>query len=274
MNQQEVRDYLERYFAAHQARYEEKTPDYFRVQLPMEVDKDLGNRPFYWTYVERLNLEPQPMFMTLIFNPEKVPSDLRGERISFGSPRLQQFFASAKRHGQYIRLYEHPAQENHLQGNSPLIPWLGVNIRISMICDVKKDLLVSLGFNLVHGTIVESFFTSCSDRDLKPVMPNFAYTIPPIYSIDSALGKLENFIQGMIGKQDHSWAKQARERLEKEMDLVKHFYIEKGEKEQVEEEKEKENVMNKRLAELKWQFEPRIEVDIINGGLFYFTATH
>ena len=80
MNQVEVRQYLERYFDAHQANYVEKKPDYFSVQLPIEVDKDLGNRPFYWTYVERLNLEPQPMFMNFIFHPEKTPKDFEGKK--------------------------------------------------------------------------------------------------------------------------------------------------------------------------------------------------
>ncbi len=267
MNQVEVRQYLERYFDAHQANYVEKTPDYFSVQLPIEVDKDLGNRPFYWTYVERLNLEPQPMFMNFIFHSEKVPQNFRGEKITFGSPRLLQFFSSALRHGQYIRLYEHTDKRITPQGNNPLLPWLGVNIRVSMICDVKKDRLLSLGFNLVHGTIVDSFLSTLNNKECKQVMPDFAYTIPPIFSIESAMGKIEGYIHQQIQQEDQSWAHQARERLSREMSLVEHFYVENS-KEQKTEEKEK------RLEELRWQFEPRIEVDIINGGLFYLAPVH
>lgn len=268
MNQVEVRRFLERYFDAHQAKYVEKTPHYFSVELPIEVDKDLGNRPFYWTYVERLNLEPQPMYMNFIFHPEHVPQHFRGEKITFGSPRLQQFFVSARRRGQYIRLYEHHGKHGPFtRGNNPLIPWLGINIRVSMICDVKKDMLLSLGFNLVHGTIVDSFIQTIKEKDCKQVMPDYAYTIPPIFSLESAMGRIENYIHQLIQQQDQSWAEQARERLAREMSLVEHFYVENDDEQK---RKEKE----KRLEELRWQFEPRIEVDIINGGLFYLAPIH
>lgn len=273
MNQQQVRQYLERYFNAHQTQYVEKTPSYFSVRLPVEVDKDLGNRPFYWTYVERLNLEPQPMFMTFVFQPESIPSDLRGEKITFGSPRLQQFFTSARRHGQYIRLYEHsPHIKNTiLSGNTSLMPWLGINVRISMICDGKKDHLMSLGFNLVNGSIVEAFSTHLKEKDMKPVMPDLSFTIPPIFSLDSAMVKLEEHIKGFIRSQDTTWAEEARERLAFETSLVENFYTQQTEEK---EEGPQENVKDKRVEELRWQFEPRIEVEIINGGLFYFLTAH
>ena len=184
-----------------------------------------------------------------------------GRKLPFGSLRLLQFFASAQRRGQYIRLYEHPNRGDSQQGNNPLLPWLGVNIRISMICDVKKDKLLSLGFNLVHGTIVDSFLSTLKEKDCKQVMPDYSYTIPPIYSLESAMGKIESYIQQLIQQEDQSWAHQARERLSREMSLVEHFYVEKGEEEKSEEKE-------KRLEELRWQFEPRIEVDIINRRMF------
>ncbi|MFT9849374.1 YqhG family protein [Aneurinibacillus sp. REN35] len=267
MNQMQVRSFLERYFAAHQARYEEVHPAYFKVELPTEVDKDLGNRPFYWTYVEKLNLEPQPMCMTLVFDRAALPDGVHGEDIMFGSPRLQQFFTSARRHGRYIRLYEHANAQAAPDVQAALTPWLGINYKISFICDRKKDYLLSLGINLIHGQIDEHFFASLESRAMRPLLPDYAYTMRPIFSPDSAVTHLEQYIEKYIQQEDTAWAKEARKRLASELLQIEQFYtaVDAG-------DKPNETVMNpkeKRTEELRWQYEPRIEVDIINGGLFF-----
>jgi hypothetical protein len=268
MNQTQVRTFLERYFAAHQARYTEQHPAYFTVELPIEVDKDLGNRPFYWTYVERLNLDPQPMYMTFVFQRTALPADVRGEDISFGSPRLQQFFASAQRRGRYIRLYEQHSVTPSNATHSALSPWLGINYKISFICDRKKDRLLSLGINLIHGQIYEEFFDMLETRAMSPLLPDYAYTMRPIFSIDSAIERLEQHVQGTIEEEDKTWAEEARRRLTAELAQIEHFYAEQS---SANEEKEKgtPDYKEKRMEELRWQYEPRIEVEIINGGMFY-----
>ncbi|MED0679953.1 YqhG family protein [Aneurinibacillus thermoaerophilus] len=272
MNQAQVRSFLERYFAAHQAHYVEQHPAYFKVELPIEVDKDLGNRPFYWTYVERLNLEPQPMCMTFVFDNASLPEGVNGEDITFGSPRLQQFFASAQRHGRYIRLYEHTDPPNGSNLHFALTPWLGINYKISFICDRKKDRLLSLGINLIHGQIKENFFDYLEARNILPVLPDYAYTMRPIFSIDSAVQHLERHVQTAIDAEDKTWACEARSRLAAELAQIEHFYARKT----ATEDKNEEPVLNhkeKRAEELRWQYEPRIEVEIINGGVFYLSHT-
>ncbi|WP_027417841.1 YqhG family protein [Aneurinibacillus terranovensis] len=272
MNKMEIRRYLERYFDAHQSHYTQVHPSYFQVRLPVEVDKDLGNRPFYWTYVERLNIEPQPMHMTFIFDKENAPDDVRGEEMTFGSPRLHQFFASTRRRGRYIRLFECPGKDIK---RAALIPWLGVNYKISYICDRKKDVLLSLGINLLHGTIQEDFFSRMQERPLDPVLPNYTYTVQSIFTIDSAIKKLEDYVQNEIAKENPVWAVEAERRLNEELAIVENFYAHKKSETDANESEKEEKKANsldyktKRIQELRWQYEPRIEVDIINGGLFY-----
>ncbi|WP_047152203.1 YqhG family protein [Aneurinibacillus tyrosinisolvens] len=272
MNQHQVRSFLERYFTAYQARYEENHPAYFRVELPAEVDKDLGNRPFYWTYVERLNLEPQLLSVTFIFDSAAVPPDTQGEEVMFGSPRLLQFFASSQRQGRYIRLYEQTAAEPASGMNRGLSPWLGINCKVSFICDRKKDILLSLGFNLIHGSIIDRFFERMEAKPLSPVMPDYAYTIRPIFSIDSAVERLERHIHHLIDQEDKSWAKDAEERLNFELSLVESFYSEEGQEEE-ENKGEREDRKKKRMEELRWQYEPRIEINIVNGGIFFLDSS-
>ncbi|WCK53346.1 YqhG family protein [Aneurinibacillus sp. Ricciae_BoGa-3] len=262
MKQEQVRAFLERYLDAHKAVYTEVHPSYFKVRLPIEVDKDLGNRPFYWTYVERLNIEPQPMFMTLIFDKENLPDDVvRGEEISFGSPRLLQFFSSARKRGQYVRLFERPGEKAERAG---LIPWLNVNYKISFICDRKKDILLSLGINMINGTIFDQFFSKMENYNLSPVMADYTFTVRPVYGIKSAANRLEQYVSEIIQREDPAWAVDARQRLNEELSIIEYFYTKKDT-----DEEDAPDYSQKRIDELRWQHEPRIEVDIINGGLFY-----
>ena len=86
----------------------ENRPSYMTVQLTIELDKELMNRPFYWHYLEKTGGVPNPCSLTLITDPDTVPENIKGETIHFGSPRLHQIFQSTKNLASYIRLYEKP----------------------------------------------------------------------------------------------------------------------------------------------------------------------
>lgn len=280
MNQQEIRDFVESYFRAFQSPFLEETEAYFSVQLPIEVDKDLGNRPFYWTYVEKIGMEPTPLTLTFIFDQENVPDGIRGEALPFGSRRLHQIFDSAKKHGKYVRLYEIPVTQsfNHSLNSFPLVPWLGVNYKVEFICDQKKDLLLPLGMNLISGEIVTDFYQKLIHLSISPKLPDYAFTMQPIFGIDSAANRLEQYIQSVLNQEDTHWAERARERLEDEKSLIQSFYEEaiqptSENEEELEEKKGKlEAEKQTRLQELTWQFEPRIDVSVINVGLFYLKS--
>ena len=40
------------------------------VQLTIELDKELMNRPFYWHYLEKTGGVPNPMKLTFITDPK------------------------------------------------------------------------------------------------------------------------------------------------------------------------------------------------------------
>lgn len=360
MNQQEVRQFVERYFAAFGTHVQESHPHYLTVKLPVEVDKDIGNRPFYWSWVEKMNIPPQPMVLTFFFDPEKAPKELRGEPIHFGSGRLQQIFQSAANHGRFVCMYEQPPV---LTGNSlpsarrsqPLTPWLGLNVKVSFICDKKKDLLLYLGVNLYQPRIVHDFYPFLCRLSLTPSIPAYFYTQERRIQMPRAMELIEREVRRLIAQQDSRWAEEARERLQEELDMLEAYYEEmrqRAEKEgssdndadaadkepplEPDQEKEQERMTpsevlaslpeasfspsataiappvslveyrsgggrildflrmhsipetpkeeinqrewrsstpeeekERRMAELRWQYEPRIEVTLINGGLFY-----
>jgi hypothetical protein len=341
VNQQQVREYVERYLAAFSSHVIESHPDYLTAKLPVEVDKDIGNRPFYWSWVEKMNIPPQPMVLTFAFAPEKAPEGVRAEHLFFGSGRLQQMFQSTRKHGRFVCMYEqHPQSPAGGQRRShPLTPWLGVNLKISLLCDKKRDILLYLGVNLHQPRIAQDFYPFLRRLSLSPAIPDYCYTLERRVTLQEAFHLLEQEVRRLLTREDHRWAEDARARLEEELVILEAYYseLESREKERSNEEEsepsppaaeeispsssvESEAAVEKvesppqsieefcssggrildflrmnsipvtpaeeinqqewkkstpqeekerRMAELRWQYEPRIEVQFINGGLFY-----
>ena len=260
MQQQEIHNFLERYFISNNCEITENHNGYLSVQLTVDLDKQLMNRPFYWHYLETTGGTPNPMKLTLITDQEKAPKDLKGELLHFGAPRLHQIFQSTKKLAGFIRLYQQIDQQQ--PGNIPLHPWLGLNVKISYQCDRKRDILMSLGLHLISGVIVENFQERLETLDLTPKIPDFCFTMSPLIKHKSGLNRLQQYIRGFIESDDHTWADLAHERWNEDLSLLDHFYEDLEEKpESYETEKEA----------LREQYEPKVKIEIINGGLFYLT---
>lgn len=83
MQQHEIHHFLLRYFHANHCEILENKPGYLVIQLTVELDKELMNRPFYWHYLEKTGGVANPMELTLITNPSLAPDDIKGEIIHF-----------------------------------------------------------------------------------------------------------------------------------------------------------------------------------------------
>ncbi|MEH7157108.1 YqhG family protein [Neobacillus drentensis] len=259
MQQQEIHNFLLNYFQANECPIVENGPGYLTVQLTVELDKELMNRPFYWHYLEKTGGIPNPMRLSFITNQDTAPENIKGEIIHFGSPRLHQIFVSAKKLASYMRLYEN---HQHLNKQTPLLPWLCMNVKISYQCDRKRDIFKSIGLQLINGTMIEDFHDRLMKIPLTPKIPDYSFTLSPLVRPQSGMTRIETYLTSVIEKDDHSWAEEARERWEQDLKLLNHFY------EDVEEENE--NYETEKLA-LKEQYEPKISISFINGGLFYLT---
>ncbi|WP_312471755.1 YqhG family protein [Neobacillus sp.] len=259
MQQQEIHNFLLSYFQANECPILENHSEYLTVQLTIELDKELMNRPFYWHYLEKTGGNPNPMRLTFITNKEAAPEKLQGEIIHFGSPRLHQIFASTKNLSRYIRLYE-----NHQQHckQTPLLPWLCMNVKISYQCDRKRDIFKSIGLQLINGQMVENFHDRLQQITLTPKIPDYSFTLSPLVKPKSGMSRIENYLKSVIEEEDHLWAEDARKRWDKDLQLLDRFY------EEVEEENESYETEKKALQE---QYEPKIIISFINGGLFYLT---
>jgi len=258
MQQQEIVNFLENYFVSNHCEILERHPGYMTVQLTVDLDKQLMNRPFYWTYVEKTGGTPNPMKLTLITDRDQTPDNVKGDFIHFGAPRLHQIFESTKKLASYIRLYQQSPPG--AQGNTPLYPWLGLNVKISYKSDRKRDVLMSLGLQLINGIIVEDFQEKVEKLPLTPKIPDHTYTMSPLVKPQSGINRLQQYVRGYVETQDHSWADEARRRWDEDLALLDSFY------EGIDEKPESYEIEKEALKE---QYEPKVLVEIINGGLFY-----
>jgi len=301
VDKEQLQQYVFRYFQATGSHVLEAGPGHLRVKLSELADKDLTNRPLYWAFVERSGMTPQTMTLTFIFEREQAPDGTEGEDFAFGSPRLLQMFSSAAKHGRWTRLYEETdATERAV---AAVVPWLGLNCNVQYICDRKRDEIHSLGVNLVSGEVSPHFMERLRQCRLSPRIPPRVHTVPAAISLEQANKIIQQWLTAHVQAQDVRWAQEARERMAEEIARLKQFYEEhpgrtahrrnNGNRS----ENHPENHQNdpdeqtpvdapaseaedetwtatyrRQLKEVKWQYEPRVQIDVINGGLFFLRS--
>ncbi|WP_029099434.1 YqhG family protein [Brevibacillus thermoruber] len=227
MQQEQIRQFTERYLAAFSAHIVETHPDYLTVKLPVEVDKDIGNRPFYWSWVEKMNLPYQPLVLTFCFDRERMPEGLRAEHLHLGAGRLQQIFQSARKHGSFVCMYEQAASPRPgARRTTPLVPWLGLNWKVSFICDKKRDMLLHFGINLHQPEIVSNFYPFLLQLSLTPSIPDYCYTLERRLSLAEAAAIAEQETRRLLAAEDGRWAEEARQRLDEELQILEGYYAE------------------------------------------------
>lgn len=267
MDQTQVRTWTERYLDNYQCQIIESAPTYLITQLSVQADKDLLNRPFYWMYVEKMNMKPNPIQLCLIFDTENHPADIKGELLYFGAPRFSKMLQSAQKHGKFVRLYETPKWQPSYSPAKPYSPWLGVNYKISYICDQKKDRLCHLGINLLNGEVAELFYETLSERKWSAHIPPNRHIPSLRLSLTEAVGELEFYLEEQIRQEDLTWATEAKERFTAELTQLNSFYPEN-----VQQNDELAREKKQQEQELVWQYHPRIEISVVNAGLFYLES--
>lgn len=259
MREERIREYVETYFRLKKCDIIQQDQRSITVRINPETDKELGLRPFYWSYIESVGMEPRLLEVTYHFQPA-ADITWNSEILLFGSPRLQAIFEAVKKNGKYIQLYEEIRPSSI---PSALDPWLIVNYKIEYLSDLKKEKIASLGIHLMTGALKESAFTHLIGRRFSPSPPPFSILRPPSITISEAINRLEKTIIERLMAESDEWAREAVRRLEEEMKEMEAYYARLPSSAEIMEEKER------RLKELRWQYEPHIEVRPMNQGIFY-----
>lgn len=247
--------FLHTYFSAHQCQVTDNNDGILHVQLTEEMDKLLMNRPFYWHYIKQTGSQGEPMDLTLITDTDK--SDEKGEMIHFGSPRLQQIMNELKTSERFARLFEYVDTSEQ----TPLYPWLIINMKISYQGKQKKDELFSIGLHLMNGKMQLKMMETLKEYTLHMSISDYCYTLSPIIKPESGLKRIETVIEDYINKQSHDWAKASKQALHEEIQLLEHFYEDQQDTDS--------NYKEKEINELIERYEPKINMQIVNGGIFY-----
>lgn len=258
MYPQQIHQYVRQFFKENNCPILLESDHFLHVQLTIEMDKRIMNRPFYWSYVESTGGEPRPAQLTFITDQTKLVQPVQGEVVHYGSPRLHQLFQVTKERGSFVQMYERPANEAGPQ--TILTPWFGVNYKITYSSDRTKETLYSLGMNLMTGAIMNGFQESIVKRDLESAISPNTFHLPYIIKPMRALERMDELIDQLIQQDDHTWAEEAKARQQRDQRVLEYFY------EGIEERPECYEMEKQAIEE---QYEAKIMIEILNGGLFY-----
>ncbi len=241
------------FFHAYQCKVEKQDKGIIKVELTEELDKAIMNRPFYWHYMESTGQIGIPATLTLITDPTKRNGT--GEYVDIGSPRIQQMFSLISKREKYTKLF----QEIKTDINTPLYPWLLVNMKICYKGKQKKEELISLGVQLINGKVIVNMMDELEPLALKKHISDHCYTLSPIITLTSAYKRIEKIILDYVEKQPKEWARETMEIQREEIALLNQFY-----------EDDPENaIYKKEKEELNQRFTPEISLEVVSGGIVY-----
>lgn len=302
MNTKQIHRFVLKYLEATQCEILDKSPYHIKVKLSPAADRELTNRPYYWSFIDRLNETPETMSFLFVTDEDKYntmleeqppvePAPLTAEEkamerayglvpkpvarvprehLHFGSSRLQQLFESTQQNGSYVCLYQEPqARSLHPYASRPYTVWLGINYLVEFSCDRKREEIHSLGISLVTGHCQEQFHDRLQTMRLSPRIPANVHIAKNGISYPKALSIAEAHLERKLKTYSYEWAEQAHAQLKEELERLESFY--NPMLEQAEEDKKEgiQQLKEKREEEIRWQYEPRVTVSVINCGLFH-----
>ncbi|WP_068619590.1 YqhG family protein [Paenibacillus tuaregi] len=202
--------------------------------------------------------------------PNVGPGRIQREHLHFGSPRLNSIFSAAKRGGSCVYLFEDPGQRQRVTlFPAAYEPWLGVCFKAEFACDMKREELHFIGVSLSSGRVDIHFRERLEGRELTPRLPENIHIEPTSLSLDQGREALEQALMSRLDAVDSSWAIEAHNRLQEELELIDAYYKDLLLEEDPEKKLSAQEQYGARRQEIRWQYEPRILVSAINCGIFH-----
>ncbi|MFD0713744.1 YqhG family protein [Paenibacillus sp. GCM10027626] len=308
MNERQVHKFVQRYLETTNCQILEKSPCHFHVKLSPQADRDLTNRPFYWSFVDRTGADPETMSMLLVTDKRKyeetaaktqpVPDQasqmnaaanaalgrslgyvhgalnhsvrIPREDVYYGSKKLEQLFQSAKAAGSYVCLFQEPDQKKaHPLHSTAYTAWLGITFKVEFACDMKREEIHSIGVSLATGQCLERFNDTLLALKMTPRLPPNVHTAKNGLSFTKATSIAEQAIERKLKTYDYGWADEAAARLQQELQTIAHYYEPMIQAAEPERVQEITDQFGRRQEEIRWQYEPRVTLSAINCGIFY-----
>lgn len=312
MTPQEVQQHFMAYLEATECTVIEKSPEHVTVKLSPQADKMLTNRPYYWGFVERTGAPAETLSFSFVFDPPKYderllkqaessqntqptgaqdpllsryygsapvlpvigPGRIQREDIIYGSRRLAQIWDASREEGNYMYLFEQPAEPQRPKARSaPYEQWLGICFKAEFSCDLKREELHFLGISLSRKTIVENFPAQLEGRNLTPRLPENVHVRPAALTLSQAASTLEDHLINKLSKLDYTWAEQAKIRLAEELEIVDGYYQDLLNEPDEEKKTAIQQQYQSRRSEMEWQYSPKVSLSAITCGMFHLCSS-
>jgi hypothetical protein len=236
-------DFVRNFFLSYGCSITEQSNSHLKIQLTAEMDEEIMNRPFYWHYMK-----------THTDREEK-----KGIYLHAGTPKLHTIYKTAMKKGKTSRLYEMIDQP--LQ-NRAMTPWLVVNLLLHYRGKQAKDERISIGLNLIHGSLLNGMMERIRNINFHPTVSDYTFPMTPVIGIRSAYRRIEQYIESYTRSLDDQWAILSLDQMDQERELLNSFF-------------ESEDIgldhFTKEQEQIDKRYRPRVQVEVVNGGLFYIS---
>ncbi|WAH38987.1 YqhG family protein [Alicyclobacillus dauci] len=238
--------FCDAYFAAVGAEQLRTAEMYREVRLPLDVDKELTDRPFFWLWAEKTNQTIEPTTLRLAFsevakerednrladehrrhleaNPPQNPYERmfarpkQSEYVNLGSFRLNKIIDSVSSRGKYACV-----MPQHVSHEAECIPWLLVNGLIQFVADSVQEQWFSIGVCLTNRQTVLDFYSRLQRIHMKPCDMESLLRVAAILPSDG-LDSVRSHIERHIEHLPHAWAQEAERRLEDDLSQLDAYY--------------------------------------------------
>lgn len=288
MNGKQIQKFIIAYIEATGSRLIEKSPGHVTVKLSPAADRAISGRPFYWSFIDNSGTEPETMSYTWIFEKAPVPEAgvpatplssimtpggrVIREELYFGSRRLNQLFDAVRQAGRNVTMFEEPPRGlRDPLASVPYTAWLGVNFKVGYVCDMKREALYGWGISLATGIIDEKFFDRLRTAKLTPRLPPNVHLLRNGLSLRKGMTQLEHALERKLKAADFTWAVEAEKRRMDELERLR-LYYEPQLARNAEDAKMTDALRARfkhREEEIDWQYRPRINVSVLNCGIFH-----
>ncbi|WP_162880726.1 YqhG family protein [Paraliobacillus sediminis] len=254
-----LHNFLHDFFIANQCTIKENKDGILAIKLTDKMDEYIMNRPFYWQYIKKIGQKGDPGSITFLTDPRLEEKE--AEIIHFGSPRLQQIFRLVKDQGKSVRLYQQLA----VQQQTALIPWLILNIKISYIGKQKREEIKSIGIHMINGAMLDNIMDTINQISWHNTIPDYCYNLSPLIRLKNSYQRVIHYLEKDLLEKQHDWALESWKFMQEEKKLLDYFYQSDAADQLVHFEKES--------AAIEDLYQPRITIDIINGGVFHISQS-
>lgn len=249
-------NFVQQFFTSYECPIIEKSNHHLKIQLTDQMDEEIMNRPFYWHYMKKMNRQGAPMQLTFTHTNQSRDG---GIYLHAGTPKLHTLYKKAMEKGKTTRLYE--AIETPLH-NRAMTPWLLMNISLHFRGKQTKDELLSVGLNLIHGTLVKGMMERIWDYDFETTVSDYSFPMTPVIGLNSAHKRIEKYVEEYAATIDDQWIRDSLNQLTEEKNLLNSFY---------ESEDISLDLFTQETEQIDTRYRPRINMEIVNGGLFYLS---